>query len=160
MFVRLALDTDEDAVVELTRMNVAETMSHHAEIFDDRRVREVFRNYLLRASPTVYVVEERRQVIAFGKFTLSQFDYAYSLFTTLDVIYVRPDKRGTRAAVLLAKEFDRWSDRLGAIESTGGNDNDFKSERTASFLEHFGWQRVGFFMRRIRSGYRGEEGRR
>jgi hypothetical protein len=46
-------------------------------------------------------------------------------------------------------ELIRWSKMLGAVEITGGNDNSYKSERTAKFLKHFGFEQVGFFMRRM-----------
>jgi hypothetical protein len=47
------------------------------------------------------------------------------------------------------KELVRWSKMLGANEITGGNDNSYKSERTSKFLSHFGFETVGFFMRRM-----------
>jgi len=46
------------------------------------------------------------------------------------------------------KQLIAWSEQLGAREIVGGNDNEFNSERTARFLEHFGFERVGYSMRR------------
>lgn len=144
---------DTEAIVAMARINAEQTMAHHK--FNPDKVRLTVERYLSTANPTIMVVEDRRDVIGFFKATISEYDFTDGVYTTLEVIFVRPDKRGTRAAALLLREFIRWSDRLGAKENTGGNDNDFRSERTTRFLEHFGFQRVGNFVRRIGSGLHG-----
>ena len=146
MFARLALDEDFDAIVEMARLNIEETRPGMA--WNEERCRATLRSYIDRASPTFFVVEDKRQVIAFLMASFYEYRAASGLFTTQEVIFVRPDKRGTRAAVILMKHFIAWSERLGAKEIMGGNDNEFNSERTARFLEHFGFKRVGFAMRR------------
>ena len=75
-----------------------------------------------------------------------------AFFTVQRVMFVRRGHRGSRAAVLLMKTFIAWSRRLGAREIIGGNDNEFNSERTAKFLEHFGFERVGFSLRMLLDG--------
>jgi GNAT superfamily N-acetyltransferase len=64
-------------------------------------------------------------------------------------LFVKPEKRGTRAATLLTRQLIEWAEIIGAQEIVGGNDNEFNSERTARFLEHFGFRRVGIAMRRV-----------
>jgi GNAT superfamily N-acetyltransferase len=147
MFVRLALETDTEAIVELARMNCELSTPHLT--FSPDKVRETVRNYLDYASPTMFVVEDQREVIALLVATINEYRHAYGLYTTQEVLFVRPDKRGSRAAAILTKELIRWSEMLGAIEITGGNDNKFKSEKMARFLAHFGFEQVGFFMRRM-----------
>jgi GNAT superfamily N-acetyltransferase len=146
MLVRLALETDVDAVVEMARSNMEATRP--TLTFDEARCRATFRQYLETASPTIFVVEHRREVVGFLLAEILAYRAATGIFTTQEVLFVRPEHRGTRAAVLLMKHFVAWSDRLGAAEIIGGNDNEFNSERTAKFLEHFGFKRVGFAMRR------------
>ncbi|MCW4115672.1 GNAT family N-acetyltransferase [Aurantimonas sp. MSK8Z-1] len=143
MFVRLALDTDVEDIVRMGRANVFETKTLDRDAFDEARLREVIQGYFDGANPTIFVVEHRRQVIAFLFATMNRYDYRAGLFTAQRVLYVSPENRGTRAAVLLIKELVRWSERLGAVEIKGGNDNGFQSERTADFLTHFGFERVG-----------------
>lgn len=155
MFVRLGLESDEDTIVELTRMNVEETVPDVG--FNPDKVRQVYRKYIATANPTIFVVEDRREVIAFLLATMSEYRFTDGLYTTQEVLFVRPDKRGTRAAVILVKQLIAWSEALGAKEITGGNDNSFQSERTAKFLEHFGFKNVGFFMRRV-TAHNGEKG--
>lgn len=147
MFVRLALEGDTEAIVEMARMN-CELSTPHLEFSADK-VRDTVRRYLDHAETTMFVVEDKREAVALLVATINEYRHAYGLYTTQEVLFVRPAKRGTRAAALLTKELIRWSNALGAIEITGGNDNKFNSERTARFLAHFGFEQVGFFMRRM-----------
>ncbi|MGF7008103.1 N-acetyltransferase family protein [Aminobacter sp. BE322] len=147
MFVRLGLEEDIDAVTEMARMNIEETRP--GLTFNEFKCRETYYSYLDNASPTIFVVEDKREVIGFLLAEMYDYRAADGLFTTQEVLFVRPDKRGTRAAVILMKHLVAWSEQLGAKEIIGGNDNEFNSERTAKFLEHFGFERVGFSMRRV-----------
>lgn len=146
MFVRLALDHEEDEFVRLTLANMAETMPDepHSEII----IRQTFRDYLATAAPTIWFCEHQRQCIGVMVSYIRGYDYRDGHYTTQRILYVSPENRGTRAAVLLIKELIRWSVALGADRIEGGNDNSFQSDRTAAFLTHFGFERVGFAMRK------------
>lgn len=156
MFVRLALETDEDVFVDLARVAVEETQKHL--VFSEAKIRKMFADYLATAHPTIWVLEDRREVIGFNKCSINEYDFADGLFTTSEVLFVRPDRRGTRAAALLLRNFTRWSDQLGAVEATGGNDNSFHSDQIKKFFARFGFEQVGYFMKRSR-GANGQEGR-
>lgn len=157
MKVRLALPADVDSYVALARVGHAESWPDRP--FVEAKVRAIFERYLSSAHPTIFVVEHDHDLIAFLNCTISEFPSADGLYTTQEILFVRPDKRGTRAAALLLRQFVQWSDHLGALESTGGNDNALTSDRTRRFLERFGFQEVGFFMRRVRGAGDGEKGR-
>lgn len=144
--VRLALAEDEDAIVAMARTNMEQTRS--SLTFNEVRCRQTVRNYLAFANPTIFVADADGDVIGFLACNFYEYHAADGLYTAQEVLFVRPDKRGTRAAALLMKELIAWSTTLGALEIVGGNDNEFNSERTARFLEHFGFKRVGFSMRR------------
>lgn len=144
MFVRLALESDEDDFVAMGAANVAETLP--GAPFDEPTLRRVFQDYLAEASPTIFLCEQDRQAIGLAVVDMGGYLYRTGFFVAQRVLYVRPEKRGTRASVLLVKHYTEWAKRLGAVEILGGNDNDFKSERTKSFLEHFGFRQVGYTM--------------
>jgi GNAT superfamily N-acetyltransferase len=147
MIVRLALESEEDIFVELSRAAVEESASHIPFVAD--AVRETFKQYLDTANPTIFFAEQRGDVVGFLLATMSGYRFSDGFYTTQEVMFVRPDKRGTRAAALLVRELVRWSDQLGALEITGGNDNNLFTEQTARLLGHFGFERVGIFMRRV-----------
>ncbi len=149
MFVRLALESEEDVFVEMSRLAVLESARHVG--FSEERVRATFQKYLAKAHPTIFVVDDRRDVIGFLMATISAYTFADGHYTTQEVLFVRPDKRGTRAAVLLVKELVRWSEQLKALEITGGNDNGLFTDTIERLLQSQGFERVGVFMRRVGS---------
>lgn len=154
MFVRLALEEDFDEVVAMARIN-AQTRPHL--VFSEDRCRRTLANYIARANPTIFVCEQKRALIGFLAAGIHNYDAFDGLYTSQQVLFVKPENRGSRAAILLMKQLVAWSEMLGATEIIGGNDNEFNSERTAKFLEHFGFTRVGFAMRRIiQNGHRQE----
>ena len=58
MLVRLALESDFPALLEMVRANIAETSPHLP--FDEEVALETGRSYLRTASPTIFVCERRR----------------------------------------------------------------------------------------------------
>lgn len=147
MFVRLAMPDEEDDFVRMGVANLEETMP--GEPYSVEKLRATFRKGVETAQPTIWFVEHQRKPIAFMMSYMREFDYRDGLYTTQRVIYVSPEHRGTRASVLLVRELLRWSQALGAAKIEGGNDNSFRSERTARFLEHFGFKHIGFYMTRL-----------
>lgn len=146
MLVRLALDTERDTVVDLCIAAVEESVRG---IEPERAcIEATFQAYLDSADPTFFVVEQKREIVGFLMATIGGYTYASGIYTTQQVMYVRPDKRGTRAATLLIRHLEDWSRRIGAREITGGNNNGLYTERTARFLEKQGFERTGVFMRK------------
>lgn len=135
---------DFDDIIEMGRHNAETTKP--LDPYDVGRVREVLQQYLDTASPTVFVCEDRRKLVGFLFAGFGDYDYRGGFYTTQKILYVRPENRGSRAAVLMMKHLIGWSRDLGAVEIMGGNDNGFNSERTAGFLQHFGFEKVGFTM--------------
>lgn len=131
----------------MTRMNIRETRPDLG--FDEDVARETYRNYLQHASPTIFVAEKCGEIVGYLIAEMYSYRVSTGLFTTQEVLFVKPAHRGTRAAAMLMKQLIVWSRELGAKEIIGGNDNSFRSDRTARFLEHFGFERVGIAMRRV-----------
>ena len=146
MQVRLAYETDVDAFVEMAKANIDETRPDME--WDEDTCRDTFWEYIDSASPTIWMCVKGEEPIGFLLADMYGFRAAKGLIVTQEVIFVRPAYRGSRAALLLMKELIAWAKQMGAKEIIGGNDNSFNSERTARFLEHFGFERVGFSMRR------------
>ncbi|MFY7925564.1 MAG: GNAT family N-acetyltransferase [Aquidulcibacter sp.] len=146
MLIRLALEEDFPAIVEMARANIEETRPEIG--FDEHLAYETCYAYLDTASPTIFVAERNREVVGFLLADMYSYRASPGIHTMQEVLFVAPAHRGTRAAVMLMKHFIAWSIGLGAKEIIGGNDNSFQSDRTARFLEHFGFERVGHAMRR------------
>lgn len=144
--VRLALESDADAIVAMARTNMEQTRP--TLTFNEDRCRKTIRGYLDHASPTIFIAESNGEAVGMLVCDFLEHRAANGHVAIQEVLFVRPDKRGTRAAALLMKELVAWAGEIGANEIVGGNDNEFNSEQTARFLERFGFKRVGFAMRR------------
>jgi GNAT superfamily N-acetyltransferase len=157
MIVRLAMPDEEDAFVELAKLMLAE--SYPDQVFSEKHTRETYQRYLRTAHPTFFFADQDGQVVGVLQASISGYDFADGIYTTLCGTFVHPDKRGTRAAALLLSAFTRWSDQLGAVESTGGNDNNLTTERTTRLMGRFGFEPVGTFVRRKRGAAYVKKGR-
>lgn len=147
MQVRLAFESDLDAVVEMARMNIEETRPELG--FDEAKAIETFYRYIDTANPTIWVAETKSEVVGFLLATVADNFASAGQTVQQSVLYTRPANRGSRAAVLLMKELIAWAELIGAKEIAGGVDNNFNIERTAKFLGHFGFEKVGYAMRRV-----------
>ena len=144
MFARLALDDEEDIFVRMVVAGLRETMPD--EPYDEEVIRGRFQRYLKTANPTIFFAEHKRKVVGLVLSYMADFDYRSGFCVTQRLLYVSPENRGTRAAVVLMKELIRWGRSIGAAKIDGGNDNSFKTDRTARFLEHFGFKDCGRVM--------------
>lgn len=157
MGVRLAAPADLDAFLELAATAHAESLPHVP--YSEAKVRETFGRYLAGAHPTITVACVKDEIVGFMSQTISEYPSGIGLYTTAEVVFVRPDKRGSRAAALLLRWFTDWSDNVvGAVESTGGNDNSLRSEQTTKLLSRFGFEQVGIFVRRRKGAGNGQKG--
>jgi L-amino acid N-acyltransferase YncA len=142
MHVRLAMPEDVDTVVYMVKCQVEDTKAD--DVFEGDVVREQFAQYLSNANPTIFVVVDGKDaVLGFVWATINGYEYRRGLRVFQRVIYVSPENRGTRAAVLLTQHLIQWAKGLGASEIVGGTAISFQPERTTAFLEHFGFRVVG-----------------
>lgn len=147
MLVRLALETDLPALLELSHMQQVETLPHLD--YDPAVATQTFQAYLDTANPTFLVVVEDGIVIGFLMALFHAYAFCRGHFVGQEVIYVRPDKRGTRAAARLVKAYDAWASQTGPREIFAGVANGVTIDRTVRFFEHFGYDLVGATLRRI-----------
>lgn len=147
MRIRLPTTDDEDAVVDLVRENVDEFLPHLE--FSERRMRETFRRGMGEADPTLFLADDDGDLVGFLLAVILDYAFCDGIFVAQEVIYVRPDKRGSRAAAKLVQAFVQWGDGLGAKEHHFGISNFFQPDRTARFFEHFGARPAGYFLKRI-----------
>jgi GNAT superfamily N-acetyltransferase len=145
MYARIVMPEDKEDVLEMARMQVEETLPH---LDFDREVTEnTFDQSIKHADPTIFVCEYDGKAIGYLLALLEGYAFTRGLFCVQEVIFVRPEHRGSRAAMHLTKEFIAWAEDRGARETIFGIANGFQPERTARFFEHFGAEQVGFFLK-------------
>ena len=148
MRVRLALEGDTDALLSLAEMQVAETLEHLP--FDREMAAETLRRILRGDGEILWVAENGREIVGFLWATLNGYSFCTGVFVSQEVVYVCPDKRGTRAAVQLLREYISWGRIVGATEILFGISNGKHPERAARLFAHLGAEQVGYHFRIIR----------
>lgn len=144
--VRLAEADDYQAVRDMAKANHEESCPH-LEWSEDRMRDTFFDDFLAGGQCMIFVAENGGDVAGFLLTMVCDYRAFVGHFTVQEVLFVRPDRRGTRAAALLMRKLIDWSREIGAIEVLGGNDNDIRSEQTARFLSRFGFRSHGYAMR-------------
>ena len=143
--VRLAEWPDFLALVDLAE---AATALHPHLKFSKKRALNTFSRYMNEANPTIWVAESRGAIVGALAGDIGTYLVADGHFTVVELFYVQPEKRGTRAASLLIREFVEWSDNLKASEIAIATDTGQRSAQFARFIRRFGFAPAGTSMRR------------
>ena len=147
IFARPAIAADEDAVVEIIREAIPEVFPR-AE-FSEARARETF-SWVIHKPPCVgFVVEDFSGIIGFSICSFETLPFSDGSFSEQRAIFVRPDKRGTRAAAELVQAFERWTVHLRPVVADINLASDRRPEETARFMRRFGFKSVGHLLRKV-----------
>lgn len=117
LLVRLADRPDFSAIVELARAHCQSTDGGSA--FSEEKTLESCEDYLSQAHPTLFVIEENRSIIGMLVATICSPWHRRGIFTTVEMLFVVPERRDTSAGMRLVEHFVDWSRRLGAFEMYG-----------------------------------------
>ena len=144
---RLIAESDREQVVELAHQHQVESAPHLQ--FDPARANFQVTAALRQANTTIFVAEEDDQVI--GYLLAVRVDYAAcaGFYVEQQLFYVRPDKRGSRAAAKLFAGFVRWAEFQRAEEIFA---NIWGRKGGARWVQRFGFESAGQQMRRRVSG--------
>lgn len=149
MLARLALETDRPTLHALARMHTAEKAPHL--VYSPERAEATFQRYLTTGNPVFWVVEAQRQVVGYATGVLADNAFTDGFSASLDVIFVRPDMRGTRASAELISAFTTWAARLCPNDTfltmANGDSGRNNSPAMARFLKRFGFRPAGSVFR-------------
>lgn len=144
------MEGDADAVLALAEQQVAETLPHLT--FERSFAEAAFQQALTGGDLAIVAESDSGQIVGFLHARIYGYTFCSGIFVSQEVVYVRPDKRGTRAAVELLSEYIRWGDVVGAKEILFGISNGRNPDRAAKLFEHLGAERVGYHHRIVRHG--------
>ncbi len=147
--IRLAMPWDMAEVVELARLQVEETHTHLD--FRPDLVEDTFRSAIKKGDPALWVAEDKSGLIGFLWARIYEYAFSSGIFVSQEVLFVRPDKRGTRAAVKLIDEYKSWGDTVGAREILFGISNGRQPDRVAKLFQRKGAELVGHHLRIVRA---------
>jgi ribosomal protein S18 acetylase RimI-like enzyme len=144
MLVRLAVEADRCRLAEMGKCNMAEATP--GDVWDDEKANVWFDAYLNRANPTVFVLEENRQIIGYIAGSTAEKQFSTGFIAYIDVIYVMPEKRRSRAAAHLITAFNQWVARLQPDEVVVYAANAGVSPLLPKYLQRFGYRQTGVIL--------------
>ena len=119
--VRLAAEADFPAICELARLHCEASSPPLA--FSMGNTRAAFDEYLATATPSIFVVERDRKVVAAAAATIEGYPYADGIFTSLALLVEHQDEPQDSEAGFLIAHLVEWSRRLGALAIVGLEDH-------------------------------------
>jgi GNAT superfamily N-acetyltransferase len=139
--VRLARETDRDALRAMGEAMQAELRPDLP--YDDERWNGNIDRCLVQQWPTILVVTGDEELIGFLMANCADWEGAAGFFIYQRLLYVRPDKRGTRAAAVLLSRFVRWAETFNPIEIDCAIGEGQRSALGARFLKSLGFEPAG-----------------
>lgn len=149
VFARLATKGDEEQIVAMAPAAVAESFPHLN--YCEERWRNTFQVYLETSEIVFFVAEENREVVGFNVIAWGESAFSDSLFAEQRVIYVKPEKRGTRAAAELVMAYSQWAERLGITDVDIHLANGRRTKQIVRYMRQFGFESVGAALRKNRA---------
>lgn len=90
-----------------------------------------------------HVVEHEGKLVGALVGYISEFFFGPDLIASDSGWFVLPEYRGSRSAVRLLKNFERWAKANGAKEVAMGVSTDVSPEKTGALLQKLGYKHVG-----------------
>lgn len=144
MKVRSVAPEDMDAILAMAEMHVEETLPH---LEFHRGIAEANFHALVNAPEIgAFCAERAGEVVGWICGTANNYRFSYGKFVELDVLFVRPENRGSRAAALLIATFLKWSTLVGAKDTFLSATNPKTSRQTGRMFQRFGAEAVGYVL--------------
>ena len=90
-----------------------------------------------------HVVEHEGKLVGALVGYISEFFFGPDLIASDSGWFVLPEYRGSRSAVRLLKNFEKWAKANGAKEVAMGVSTDVSPEKTGALLQKLGYKHVG-----------------
>lgn len=135
---------DIPAAMELCRSMHAES-AYSFLAFDDQKVLNTINRYLSDSSAYFAYLVSRGDGKKVGIMAgyLGMYMFCNAKLAIDQIFFVLPEYRGSRAALLLQREFRAWAVRQGARELSIGISTGVDVERTGRFLKRLGMTEMG-----------------
>lgn len=144
MFVHALTQADVPATIELCRSMHAES-AYAFVAFDNQKVAGTINRYLSDNSLYFAWLASRGDGKKVGILAgyLGAYMFSTAKLAIDQIFFVLPEYRGSRAALLLQREFRAWAIGQGACELSIGVSTGVDVERTGRFLKRLGMTEMG-----------------
>jgi GNAT superfamily N-acetyltransferase len=139
--VRLAREIDRGALCAMGEAMQAELRPDLP--YCDERWNSVIDRCLTKEWPTLLIVTHDGDPAGFLLANRAEWEGTTGFFIFQRLLYVRPDKRGTRAAATLLTRFVKWAESFNPVEICCGIAEGQRSRVAARFLKSLGFIPAG-----------------
>lgn len=147
MIVRNATPDDWDAIFDLGDEMQDESIIKYPPI-DRDYTRESFGKFVDGETFEIFVAEASNKIVGFMMAVISPHFFTKEVEVEHYIFYVHPTKRGSKAAMLLIAEMERWGKEQGATASRIGIHTALNIERTGRFYKKMGYRLIGTLFRK------------
>jgi len=145
--VELIIQSQVDKFLPMTRR-------HHKEgypylDYSEEKVNWVIDRILKdldRDTYNIFLCFKDQELIGYAYCVLGEYSFNTQRYANLELIYVVPEYRGSRAFLKLLKAFEEWARLRGCIEFMAGVglDDEERCEKISNTLVKVGYARFGF----------------
>jgi GNAT superfamily N-acetyltransferase len=141
--IRLARDeADIAAMIEMGRALHTESR-FRVYPYDEARLRQAGHLALTKGNPGAIMAELNGAPIGMAVVVAGEHFFSAAKTATAQLLYVAPDHRGSRAAILLLKALRRWAHEAGVADLHVNNTTAIDAARTDRFLRKMGFRQTG-----------------
>lgn len=146
LYTRRAVAADIEALLPLCRAFHAESPVHRAYAFDDDKVRRLLAATIEDLAWLAMIALDDDEIV--GMLLLYCMEMFFSAATEVGdlTFWVRPDKRGGRAAMYLMKAALAWSIEKGASKIQLGITTGINEDQARRFYAKYGFEQTGILM--------------
>lgn len=146
--IRPFVASDAPAALELCRDLHRESLLAYLP-FSERKVLDMFARALALPEETFFWVVERDGVLVGSMYgVVVGYFGCEGTMATEKWVHALPQHRGGGAATSLVKQFIRWAHERGVREVAISPSTGIQTERTARWLEHLGFDRIGVTLKK------------
>lgn len=147
MEVRRATHDDANALAVLGAFMHSESPRYRHLDFEPQKVIDMTHALLDNEYAVVLVVEHEGFIVGMFAGIVAQHYFCFQLYSSDIVFYVAPEHRGSRAGVMLLREWERVIAEDGrVVESVIGVSADIDPDRVCGLLERLGYRQRGHIM--------------
>lgn len=145
MIVRPATLDDLPDLLEIARQFIQEAPNYSSRELDEQALRENL-SAVINGMGAVFVAEQGQE-IAGGIVCLTTKDWFNNQVIAFEqVFYVKPEYRGTPAALMLIDVFLSWSRQMGAGRVQCGTTTGINTQGCIRLYNHFGFNEYGVLL--------------
>lgn len=147
--VRRLTEADRDQVLRMGRALVDESPNFRGKGFEEAKASAIISHAAKGQGCVGFVAVEGDEIIGMVIMLVVEQLFSYHKYATDIVLYVKPERRLGRAALLLMREVERWAKEENIPEVTFGVGTGIHLDKTVHMYEKLGYKVTGTSLTKV-----------